>query len=181
MAKDEKDNADRPSSEGFTVTDRRRIHLDDLDAAPTEPHLRESVEEAAGVSVGEDEVSDAEGIREEIPEAPSAEEMASAKSAADDAARRTHQRPPPPMDFTTFILSLGSSAMVHLGDAPHPETGRAEVNLVMAKQTIDMLAMLDEKTRGNLTEDERAYLDALLYDLRLRFVDVAGAQSRGRS
>lgn len=173
MASKDQDHDDRPEAEGFRVTDRRRVHLDDgLDAAPTGEHLRESVEEAAGVSVSEDEVSDAEGIRDDIPEAPSAEQMANAADAADAAAKRSDQRGPPPMDFTTFILSLGSSAMVHLGDAPHPETGRAEVNLVMAKQTIDMLAMLEEKTRGNLNGDEHAYLEALLYDLRLRFVDA---------
>jgi hypothetical protein len=81
------------------------------------------------------------------------------------------QKPPlPPIDFTTFCLSLGSSAFMHLGDAPHPEAGGSAPNLVLAKQTIDILGMLQEKTKGNLTEDEARFLENLLLDLRLRYV-----------
>lgn len=76
-----------------------------------------------------------------------------------------------PIDFYTFVLSLGSSAFVHLGDAPDPETGtRLSPNLVLAQQTIDILALLEEKTRGNLTTEEAKFLENLLTDLRLRFV-----------
>lgn len=81
------------------------------------------------------------------------------------------EKQPAPIDFYTFVLSLGSSAFVHLGDAPHPETGEiAEANLLLAKQTIDILSMLAEKTRGNLTEEEARFLENLLTDLRLRYV-----------
>jgi hypothetical protein len=76
----------------------------------------------------------------------------------------------PQIDFYTFALSLGSSALMHLGDAPNPETSKLEVNLLLAKQTIDLLGMLEEKTKGNLTADEEKLLEHLLYDLRLRFV-----------
>ncbi len=79
-------------------------------------------------------------------------------------------QPSPPIDFYTFCLSLGSSAFVHLGDAPHPETGQPATDLVLAKQTIDILGMLQEKTRGNLTEEEAHFLQNLLLDLRLRYV-----------
>ncbi len=76
-----------------------------------------------------------------------------------------------PIDFYTFVLSLGSSAFVHLGDAPHPETGApAPPDLLLAKQTIDILAMLAEKTKGNLTPEEEKFMENLLTDLRLRFV-----------
>ncbi len=75
------------------------------------------------------------------------------------------------IDFYTFVLSLGSSAFVHLGDAPHPETGKpVEPDLLVAKQTIDILAMLREKTKGNLTGEEERFLETLLTDLRIRFV-----------
>jgi hypothetical protein len=75
------------------------------------------------------------------------------------------------IDFYTFVLSLGSSAFVHLGDAPHPETGKpVEPDLLVAKQTIDILAMLGEKTKGNLTGEEEKFLETLLTDLRIRFV-----------
>jgi Domain of unknown function (DUF1844) len=76
----------------------------------------------------------------------------------------------PHIDFYTFCLSLGSSAFMHLGDAPHPETGEPATNLVLAKQTIDILSMLQEKTKGNLTAEEERFLDNLLVDLKLRFV-----------
>ena len=80
---------------------------------------------------------------------------------------------PTPIDFYTFCLSLGSSVMVHLGDAPHPESGQPVTDLALAKQTIDILGMLQEKTKGNLTEEEAHLLDNLLVDLRLRFVAKA--------
>ncbi len=82
--------------------------------------------------------------------------------------------PVPPMDFTTFVLSLASSALMHLGLEPYPDTNATEKNLPLAKQTIDILQMLEEKTRGNLTADETKLIQALLYDLRLRFVEVSG-------
>jgi hypothetical protein len=82
------------------------------------------------------------------------------------------------IDFYTFVLSLGSSAFVHLGDAPHPETGKpVEPDLLVAKQTIDIIAMLREKTKGNLTPEEGRFLETLLTDLRIRFVQrSAGKQ-----
>jgi hypothetical protein len=74
------------------------------------------------------------------------------------------------IDFYTFCLSLGSSAFVHLGDAPHPESGQPTVDLPLAKQTIDILGMLQERTKGNLTAEEERFLDNLLVDLKLRYV-----------
>ena len=79
------------------------------------------------------------------------------------------------VDFTTFVLSLGSSALVHLGDMSHPEAGQLAENLLLARQTIDILAMLEERTRGNLTAEEARFLRDLLADLRLRFVERSRA------
>jgi hypothetical protein len=85
-----------------------------------------------------------------------------------------------PIDFYTFVLSLGSAAFVHLGDAPHPETGKpVEPDLLVAKQSIDILAMLQEKTKGNLTEEEDHFLDTLLTDLRFRFVQKSQGKKDG--
>jgi hypothetical protein len=79
----------------------------------------------------------------------------------------------PQLDFNAFALSLGSSALVHLGEMPDPGTGQpAKVDLALAQQSIDLLALLEEKTRGNLTDDERGFLDRLLYELRVKFVDA---------
>ncbi|MEO7038276.1 MAG: DUF1844 domain-containing protein [Polyangiaceae bacterium] len=79
----------------------------------------------------------------------------------------------PAVDFTTFVVSLSHSALLHLGDAPHPIDGKSEVDLPMARQTIDLLALLQEKTHGNLTGAEEQTLTQSLYDLRVRFVEVA--------
>ena len=79
----------------------------------------------------------------------------------------------PEIDFATFVLSMASSALVHLGQMPDPETQKNTANLPMAKQTIDILAMLQGKTRGNLSRDEEQLLENLLYDLRLKFVEAA--------
>jgi hypothetical protein len=79
-----------------------------------------------------------------------------------------------PIDFYTFVLSLGSSVFVHLGESPNPETGEPlPPNLPFAQQTIDILDMLREKTRGNLTPEEEKFLENLLTDLRLRYVAKA--------
>jgi hypothetical protein len=79
-----------------------------------------------------------------------------------------------PSDFASFLLSLGSSALVHLGELEHPDHGGITKNLALAKQSLDMLAMLQEKTRGNLTADETSLLEQLLYELRLKYVAARG-------
>ena len=81
----------------------------------------------------------------------------------------------PEIDFATFILSMGSSALAHLGEVPVDEGGDVERNLPLAKQTIDLLALLQEKTKGNLDEAEDNLLKALLYDLRIKYVDAVKA------
>lgn len=78
----------------------------------------------------------------------------------------------PRIDFSTFALSLSTSALFHMGLVEDPETGEpSERNLPLARQTIDTLELLEEKTRGNLTEDEARLLESLLYELRMRFVE----------
>ena len=74
------------------------------------------------------------------------------------------------VDFSTFIMSLTSSAFYHLGDLPDPSTGKKEVNLPAVQQTIDMLIMLREKTKGNLKEDEKKLLEQLVYELQVKYV-----------
>ena len=82
----------------------------------------------------------------------------------------------PGIDFATFVLSLSHSALVHLGDAPNPSNGAPDRNLPMARQTIDLLGLLEAKTRGNLTGEEERVLQQVLYDLRLRYVEVSRGQ-----
>jgi hypothetical protein len=74
------------------------------------------------------------------------------------------------IDFSTFIMSLTSSAFYHLGDIADPETGKTETNLPAVHQTIDMLTMLRGKTQGNLNEEENKLLEQLIYELQMKYV-----------
>ena len=80
------------------------------------------------------------------------------------------QAEPFQVDFSAFIMSLTSSAFYHLGDMADPTTGKKEVNLPAVQQTIDMLIMLREKTKGNLKEDENKLLEQLIYELQVKYV-----------
>ena len=84
---------------------------------------------------------------------------------------------PHALNFTAFVLSLASTAAIHFGDLPDPMTGQpAELNLEGAAQMIEILSLLEVKTRGNLTPEERQMMEQVLYELRMRFVEAAGLQ-----
>jgi hypothetical protein len=76
----------------------------------------------------------------------------------------------PQLDFTTFVLSLSASALMHLGEVGSPEASDITPNLPLARQTIDLLAVLEQKTKGNLTGEEERLLSHILAELRLRYV-----------
>jgi hypothetical protein len=83
------------------------------------------------------------------------------------------------ISFAAFVLSLAHTAAVHFGDIPDPVSGqRSESNLPAAQQMIDILSLIEIKTRGNLTAEERQLIEQILYELRLRFVDAQKPQSR---
>ena len=82
------------------------------------------------------------------------------------------------LSFITFVLSLASSAAIHFGDLPDPSGQLSEPNLEGAAQMIAILALLEEKTRGNLTAEERQVLEQVLYELRLRFVEATDGGKR---
>jgi hypothetical protein len=85
----------------------------------------------------------------------------------------------PLLSFTGFVLSLASTAAIHFGDLPDPESGQpSEVNLGGAAQMIEILALLEDKTKGNLTAEERQILEQVLYELRMRFLDASGGGKR---
>ena len=81
--------------------------------------------------------------------------------------------PPVEINFASFIFSLGRSAFIHLGEEPDPMTGQRQVSLPLAKETIDIISLLEEKTKGNLTPEEAQLLKNILYALRMRFVELA--------
>ncbi len=90
-----------------------------------------------------------------------------------DKARAAEPTDLPAIDFSTFILSLSTTALYQMGLAPDPTTGNPiEPDLLLARQTIDTLEMLRDKTRGNLDADERKLFDSLIYELRMRFVET---------
>ena len=80
------------------------------------------------------------------------------------------QAPLPEINFATFIVSLNASALLHLGVMEDPTAGKKVKNLSMGKQTIDILGMLEEKTKGNLSKEEENLLKNILYDLRIIYV-----------
>ena len=83
------------------------------------------------------------------------------------------------LSFSMFVFSLANSAAIHFGDLPDPVSGQpADVNLDGASQMIEILALLEEKTRGNLTAEERQLLDQVLYELRLRYVQASDGGKR---
>jgi Domain of unknown function (DUF1844) len=129
---------------GFKVTDRRSF-TDDAGA-------------------GQDA-----GAREDAPAAPP--NVAHAPGAAGVSAEAPVAAFPP-VDFHTFVLSLGSSALLHLGEIENPNDGVSQKDLPLAKHTIDILVMLEEKTKGNLSTAEERLMESLLYDLRLRYVEA---------
>jgi DNA replication initiation complex subunit (GINS family) len=77
-----------------------------------------------------------------------------------------------PVHFSSFILSLATSALIHLGQEANPATGERSVELPSARQVIDLITLLEEKTKGNLTPEEENLLKQILFTLRLKFVEV---------
>jgi hypothetical protein len=95
-------------------------------------------------------------------------------SEADSEAEKPGAGGLPPVDFSTFVLSLGTTALYQMGVAPDPQTGAIlSADPLVAQQTIDTIEMLRDKTRGNLDEEERKLIDSLLYELRMRFVEIS--------
>ncbi len=131
-------------NKGFKVSDRR-IHAED-----------------AG------EVTDDSAAEETPAEETPAEETPAEEEPAQDTAADPGEDIP--INFATFIISLGDSAMIHLGAIPHPATGEPAPDLRAARQTIDIIGILEEKTRGNLSDEEQKLMSNLLYALRMQFV-----------
>ena len=135
--------AEDKKGEPFTITDKRRFVVDD----------------SGGVKP--------EGT-EETRKAPEASE-----TAREEPQTTFFQEGDvvPDIDFATFILSLSSSAILHLGLMENPYTGKTEKNLSLAKQTIDIISMLKDKTKGNLSHEEENLITHLLTDLRFKYVN----------
>lgn len=113
----------------------------------------------------------------EEPETGAKEEPVSVK--ADEGKGQTDKTPSepqeyPPVNFTNFVISLSTSALFHFGDFPEVEGEKAEKNLPAAKQTIDILDMLQKKTAGNLDANETSLIEGVIYELKMRYVKEKG-------
>jgi hypothetical protein len=104
-----------------------------------------------------------------------AQQTASSEPAQADAAAQAGPGKIPPADFTTLVSSIATQALFSLGAMPDPQTGQRYTNLDIARHHIDSLSVLEEKTKGNLTEDETKMLASTLYELRQSYVQIANA------
>ncbi len=146
---------------GFVIKDRR--HFDESGEA------RAAEETTASASASP---ADAPPSRPQ-PASPEAEGPSEdARSGGETAAKTAPggEQAYPDIDFPNFILSLSTTAMYHFGDFPDPATGETRRNLAAAKQTIDILGLLREKTEGNLKDEEKQLLEGILFELRMRYV-----------
>jgi len=109
--------------------------------------------------------------KEEEKEFPPKEEAKGEEPAKDKEPER--EIPLPEINFINFIFSLSTSALIQLGEIQDPISQKMAQNLPLAKQTVDLIGMLKEKTKGNLTSDEEKILDNILFDLRMRYVKAA--------
>ena len=81
--------------------------------------------------------------------------------------------PLPEVNFSSFILSLSSSVLLHLGEIADPVSGEKRKNMDLAKQSIDIISMLQDKTKGNISQDEEKLIEQMLFDLRMRFFEAS--------
>ena len=128
---------------GFTVQDRRRF-------SPETGEARPEVEEPASPSASTAESSEAQPARP----------------------IESHQETLPEINFSTFVISLSTQALMHLGEIANPLSGKVETDVPTAKQMIDILGMLRDKTKGNLSPNEERLLEDILFDLRMKYVEA---------
>jgi hypothetical protein len=132
----------------------------------------ESGEDKKGFTI-RDKRASTQADETEKGEGPKAEAASSREGRKAEEEKRERTPELPEVDFSSFILSLSTSVLVHLGEVPDPMTQKPDRHLPLAKQTIDLLGMLKEKTQGNLTPDEEKLIDHLLADLRWRYIREA--------
>lgn len=132
-------------------------------------------EEEKGFVIKDRRSFDEEGdLKEETPEEPKA---APEKEKKEEPKKAEDQGPPlPEVNFNSLIFSLSSSALFNLGEIADPQTGEKHRDLPLAKHSIDIIAMLSDKTKGNLDDEEEKFLDNILADLRLRYVKAVKNQ-----
>ena len=115
--------------------------------------------------------------RGEEPAASESSHRAAAASSPDPEQEAYHSHEPhPPVTFASFVFSLSTSALMLMGEQLDPRQGKIPVNLPQAKEIIDILSVLETKTKGNLNQEEQAMLTDMLYALRMKYVDLASGK-----
>ncbi len=136
--------------------------------------MADSEQKTGNFTVTDRRAFDPSGERKQEPPA-----VPEAPAEAPPRATPESSRSLPPADFATLVLSLGSSAVMYLGQSDEPEGKKPPRNLPMAKHAIDLLTVLEDKTKGNLSAEEGQILESLLFDLRLRYVEALKTASGG--
>jgi hypothetical protein len=134
-----------------------------------EDNLRNGAENSASMPAEDNLRNDANNAKNSAPDA-GADPTDAPAGASDGSAQNKTEIPLPQVDFSTFLLSLASSALVQLGEVPSPEDGKKEENLLLAKHSIDIICMLQDKTSHGLSPEETRLLEGILYELRLKYV-----------
>ena len=152
MAENDKEKEGIIEGPGFIIRDRRQFSQegDKIERAPEEKEQKSQAQQ------------------EEKPGEPAVEQQETANKKA--SRQEYNDVPLPEVNFTNFIFSLVHSAMLALGSLPDPTTGKTEKHLPIAKHVVDTLGMLQQKTQGNLTEEEQRLIDESLFDLRMHYV-----------
>ena len=139
-------------------------------------HERDKTDEEPDIKVEDRRRFNADGsVREDTAEASEPEPADTAgapEKATEPGFHHRSKHEPATIDFSGFVLSLAQAALVDLGVAPHPEADEVRQNLPQARNTIDILGILREKTAGNLSDGETQLLDGLLYQLRMVFLEI---------
>jgi hypothetical protein len=182
--------AEDESSKGFKIQDRRRFSAEGelkpefsgaeepAAAKPDAPHPSGHPSPSAGAPASAEPRQQQETAASGPQQAAAAQGYAAARSAASAESHLSEAgaaigAEAGEISFGAFLISLSTEALVHLGEMADPSSGQEQRDLAMAQQLIDILGMLREKTRGNLEHDEQALLDAILFDLRMKYVEIA--------
>ena len=169
----------------FKVDDRRRFSAEgDLKpefrgseetAAPPPPPPEQPPAKSAGAEQAAEAYADrrTQEAAEDAGAALHRADQAHAEHAQHAHAEHAHADAAAEITFGTFLVGLSTQALMQLGDIPDPQTGKPEQDLVGAQQLIDIIGMLEQKTRGNLDRDEAQLIEAVLYELRMKYVERA--------
>lgn len=184
------------SNKPFVITDRRKFTMEgelrpDADPKPEQDEVHSAPAAAVPVQTNAapeptSRAEDAPGDPEERLPSPTAEQMERSRAAYEATADRLDtairganpgMEHPPEVGFTQLVQSLYMTAIMQLGGAT-PEGEQPQVDLMGARQSVDMLAVLSDKTSGNLSDDEVQLLDSALFELRMAFLEITQALAR---